>query len=283
MNILVTGGAGFIGSHVVNKLVSEGHQVLILDNLSNSSRDNIKCHFLDCNMKFVEGDIRDKKLLADMFEAFKFDICYHIASNINVQGSIDNPRETFDNDLVGILNVLEECRKYNTKIVFTSTCMVYDKCDDESFTETATKPVSPYIATKIAGENMMLSYFYAYELRAVVLRLTNIYGPRQKALGEDMNSIYEDETQVKKLLFVKDCAELIVEAGMNDKSNGQIINAYTGESDSKAKELLGWEPKVTLEQGIQITNDWIKNGKQDIEACKVCSSDKSSCYMEERK
>jgi nucleoside-diphosphate-sugar epimerase len=308
MNILVTGGAGFIGSHVVDKLVNEGHQIIVLDNLANGSRENIQQHFLDCNMKFVEGDIKDSKLLKELFEGFKFDVCYHLGASINVQDSIDDPRTTFENDVLGTFNVLEECKKSNTKMVFMSTCMVYDKSTDKGIDENhPTKPASPYAGSKISGENMVLSYFYAYGLPTVVIRPFNTYGPRQKSSGEggvvsifidkalkneDLN-IYGDGTQTRDLLFVEDCADFVISAGMNDKVNGQIVNAGTGrdvtvnelakiicgdenkikhvqhihpQSEiqkllcnwSKAKELLNWEPKFTLEQGIEKTREVIK-------------------------
>lgn len=311
MNILVTGGAGFIGSHVVNKLVAEGHQVLVLDNLSNGSRENIKQHFLDCNMKFVEGDIKDTKILSSMFNEFNFDICYHLGASINVQDSIDDPKTTFENDAVGTFNVLEECKKHNTKMVFMSTCMVYDRCYDKGINEVhPTKPASPYAGSKISGENMVLSYFYAYGLPTVVIRPFNTYGPRQKSSGEggvvsifidkalngENLKIYGNGVQTRDLLFVEDCADFVIAAGMNDKVNGEIVNAGTGRDVSvneladivckacgsnsviehvqhihpqseimrllcdysKAKELLGWEPKFTLEQGIEKTKEWIK-------------------------
>lgn len=262
MNILVTGGAGFIGSHVVDKLVEEGHQVLILDNLSNGSRKNIQQHFLDCNMKFVEGDIKDKDILRDMFREFQFEICYHLAASINVQDSIDNPKTTFDNDVIGTFNVLEECKKYNTKMVFMSTCMVYDRCYDSGITEKhPTKPASPYAGAKIAGENMALSYYYAYKLPVTVIRPFNTYGPRQKSSGEggvisifiqnalqekDIN-IYGDGNQTRDLLYVEDCADFIIASGKSITVNGHIVNAGTGHDISVndlAKLICGYEERI---------------------------------------
>jgi nucleoside-diphosphate-sugar epimerase len=307
---LVTGGAGFIGRWVVKKLLDDGHKVWVLDDLSNGQRKNIEEFMQNSNFAgFVEGDIKNIPVLETLFEN-KFDICYHLAASINVQDSIDDPGTTFQNDVVGTFNVLEQCRKYNTKIVFMSTCMVYDRANDEKgITEIhPTKPASPYAGSKIAGENMVLSYWYAYKLPAVVIRPFNTYGPMQKSSGEGgvvaifikrnleglPLNIYGDGFQTRDLLYVEDCAEFVVQAGYSDKVNGEIVNAGLGKDISindlafliakdkekivhvphihpqseiskllcnyqKARELLGWTPKVSLEEGIKKTEEWIKN------------------------
>lgn len=243
MNILVTGGAGFIGRWVVKRLVSDGHEVTILDNLSNGSTGNIQ-EFLNYNNKvaFIKGDIKDRELLDRVFRS-QFNICYHLAASINVQDSIDDPKTTFNNDVVGTFNILEECRKTHTKIVFMSTCMVYDKAKGEEGIDELhpIKPASPYAGSKIAGESIVLSYWHAYKLPAVVIRPFNTYGPLQKSSGEggvvsifikkklngEMLSIYGDGSQTRDLLYVEDCADFVVEAGYSEKANGEIINAGT--------------------------------------------------------
>lgn len=254
MNVLLTGGAGFIGRWVAERLMNDGHDVYILDNLSNGRKENIEEFANHAHMKaFIEGDIKDTKLLDDIFQQ-PFDICYHLAASINVQDSIDDPATTFNNDTVGTFNVLEQCRKHCTKLVFMSTCMVYDKADaskakgiDEHH---PTKPASPYAGSKIAGENMVLSYWYAYGLPTVVIRPFNTYGPFQKSSGEggvvaifikqDLKNgilnIYGDGTQTRDLLYVEDCARFVVQAGYSDKANGHIINAGTG-SDIAINDL----------------------------------------------
>lgn len=310
MNVLVTGGAGFIGRWVVKRLLDDGHVVWILDDLSNGRKENIEEFFNRNNFKeFVYGDIKDRELLSKLF-LNKFDICYHLGASINVQDSIDDPEITFNNDVIGTFKVLEECRRLNVKMVFMSTCMVYDRASGEQgITELhPTKPASPYAGSKIAGENMVLSYWYAYGLPVVVIRPFNTYGPFQKTSGEGgvvaifikrnlegkTLNIYGDGTQTRDLLYVEDCARFVVEAGYSDKVNGEIVNAGLGRdisindlarliadseeqikhvphihpqseiqkllcNYSKAKELLGWEPKVSLEEGIKRTEEWIKN------------------------
>lgn len=263
MNILVTGGAGFIGRWVVKKLLEDGHTTTALDNLSNGGLENINEFLNNNNFKFIKGDIQDEALLENIFEE-KFDIIYHLAASINVQDSIDDPRTTFYNDTVGTFNILERAKvqmfgKYGRmdgagwvldpledthpcKVIFMSTCMVYDKADENGIDELhPTKPISPYGGSKIAAENMVLSYYNAYKLPTVVIRPFNTYGPHQKTGGEggviaifiknaiegrDIN-IYGAGEQTRDLLYVKDCARFVVMAGFLEKVNGEIVNAGT--------------------------------------------------------
>jgi dTDP-glucose 4,6-dehydratase len=245
MNMLVTGGAGFIGRWVVKRLLDDGHKVWVLDNLANGREQNV-AEFAGHPgfLGFVRGDILDEELLGRMFEEGRFDICYHLAASINVQDSIDDPRTTFSNDTVGTFYVLEQCRKYGVKIVFMSTCMVYERCSDPEGIreEHPVKPASPYAGSKIAAENMVLSYHQAYGLPAVVVRPFNTYGPFQKTGGEGgvvaifiknkltgrTLNIYGDGTQTRDLLYVEDCARFVVQAGLSAAVDGQIVNAGLG-------------------------------------------------------
>ncbi|MDR9507304.1 SDR family NAD(P)-dependent oxidoreductase [Brevibacillus agri] len=308
MNMLVTGGAGFIGRWVVKRLLEDGHHVWVFDDLSNGSEANLEEFQSHASFKaFVRGDIKNEETLEQLFRN-QFDLCYHLGASINVQDSIDDPRTTFNNDTLGTFYVLEQCRKHNVKVVFMSTCMVYDRCMDETgiTEEHPIKPASPYAGSKIAGENMVLSYYFAYGLPTVVIRPFNTYGPFQKTGGEggvvaiflkkklngETLNIYGEGTQTRDLLFVEDCARFVVEAGYSDAVNGHIVNAGLGRDISindlamlivqdekriqhvehihpqseiqkllcnyeKATKLLGWEPKVSLEEGIRRTEEWI--------------------------
>lgn len=264
MNILVTGGAGFIGRWTVKKLLEDGHGVTVFDNLSNGRIENIQQFKNNPNFKFIGGDVRDESKLDEVFKE-KFDIVYHLAATINVQDSIDDPEITFYNDVVGTFNILERARiqmfgkngkmdeggwvldasedTYPCKIVFMSTCMVYDAAGEEGIDERyPVKPTSPCSGSKIAAENMVLSYYNAYKLPTVVVRPFNTYGPFQKTGGEGgvvaafiNNSlhgrninIYGSGDQTRDLLYVKDCARFLAMVGYSDKVNGQIINAGTG-------------------------------------------------------
>src|SRR3989339_512674 len=122
-NILVTGGAGFMGRWVSKNLVEKGHNVWVLDNFANCTRENIE-EFSGKIAELIEGDIKDKSLLAKLF-ANNFDVCIHLAASINVQESIDEPEKCFNNNVVGTFNVLEECRRSGTKMLFMSSALVY--------------------------------------------------------------------------------------------------------------------------------------------------------------
>lgn len=244
MNIIVTGGAGFIGRWVVKRLAKDNHKIWILDNLSNGSINNIKGILnLYPSITFVNGDIRDINMLKALFSN-KFDICYHLAASINVQESIDNPQATFENDVIGTFNVLQACKNSNTKLVYMSTCMVYSPSVSYNGIneEHTTCPASPYAASKLAGEQLALSFYYAYKLPVTILRPFNTYGEYQKDNSEGgvipifvenklMNKpliIYGNGTQTRDFLYVTDCADFVVEAGYSKKTNGKIINAGSG-------------------------------------------------------
>ena len=244
MNVIVTGGAGFIGRWVVKRLLDGGHQVWVLDDLSNGSEENLLEFHSNSGLKAVTiGDIKDVATIDSVFQT-KFDICYHLAASINVQDSIDDAWTTFANDTIGTFHVLEACKKQGTKLVFMSTCMVYDRAtSDAGISEVeTTKPASPYAGAKIAAENMVLSYYFAYGLPTVVIRPFNTYGPFQKSSGEGgvvsifierkldglPLRIYGDGTQTRDLLYVEDCARFVVAAGYEDAVNGEIVNAGLG-------------------------------------------------------
>ena len=252
MKVLVTGGAGFIGRWVVKRLLDDGHDVWALDDLSNGRLANLAEFEGHSGWQgFTRGDIKDETLLEKLFQN-RFDLCYHMGASINVQDSIDEPRQTFDNDVIGTFNVLEMCRRDQVKMVFMSTCMVYDMATDPAGINELhpTKPASPYAGSKIAGENMVLSYWYAYGLPTVVVRPFNTYGPFQKTGGEggvvaifikkalagETLQIYGSGEQTRDLLYVGDCARFVVEAGYSDKVNGHILNAGLGR-DVSVNEL----------------------------------------------
>lgn len=245
MNILVTGGTGFIGRWVVGRLLKDGQKVWVIDNLANSSLDNLNEYAGDENLQRVKiMDLKNRASLQELFRENAFDLCYHLAASINVQDSIDDPETTFNNDTMATFYLLEECRKQKVKMVFMSTCMVYARANDEQGIDELSpiKPASPYAGAKIAAENMVLSYFFAYGLPVVVVRPFNTYGPFQKTGGEggvvaifihnklkgEPLNIYGDGTQSRDLLYVEDCADFVVEAGYSDQLNGEIVNAGTG-------------------------------------------------------
>jgi len=214
---------------------------------------NIAEFFGNPNFTFIEGDIRHREILTKVFET-SYDIVYHLAAEINVQKSIDDPRQTFERDVMGTFNILESCRESGTRLVFMSTCMVYDRSQSDTGIDEAhpTKPASPYAAAKLSGEALVLSYFYAYRLPTVVIRPFNTYGPFQKTNGEGgvvaifiknhlrgvPLRIYGEGSQTRDLLYVKDCVDFIVKAGSSSKGFGHIVNAGTG-NDISVNDLAG--------------------------------------------
>lgn len=314
MITLVTGGAGFIGRWVVKKLIQDSKEVVVIDNLSNSIEENLKEFRNHPKLKeFVIQDVRNKKFIEKLFSKHNFNICFHLASQINVQESLEYPERSIETNVIGTYNILETARKFNTKVILVGTCMVYDLADANIAIseEHNTKPTSPYAGSKLAAEELALSYYYGYNLPIVILRPFNTYGPFQKAnmeggvvsifvkrkIKNEQLLIFGDGTQTRDFLYVEDCADFIVKAAECEKCLGEIINAGTGRDisiidlaklivgdedrikyikhhhpqseimklicdNSKAKKLLNWEPKTSLEEGILILENWIR--KSDI-------------------
>ncbi len=310
MSILITGGAGFIGRWVVKKLLIQEKKVIIIDNLDNGRKENLD-EFKD-NPNFIEfliADIKDKQILEILFKKYKFSICFHLAAQINVQESLDNPKKSIENNIIGTYNILEVARKYKTKVILVGTCMVYDLANArKSISEIhPIKPSSPYAGSKIAAEELALSYYYGFKLPVVILRPFNIYGPYQKTnmeggvisifinhkIKNEKLMIFGDGNQTRDFLYVEDCADFIVKASECESCVGEIINAGTGEdisiidlaklivgngtrieyvkhhhpqseimklvsNNSKAKKILNWEPKTSLEEGIRKLENWMR-------------------------
>jgi nucleoside-diphosphate-sugar epimerase len=210
MRCLVTGGAGFIGRWVVARLLQDGHQVRVLDDLSNGRAENLK--ELEKRPGFlglVRGDVKDESSVASVFADEPWDVVFHLAASINVQESIDNPEPTFRNDAEGTFQILEACRRQyfslngldvrsrafnferdsvvlrdrRPRVAVMSTCMVYDVARDAGAIseEHPYRPASPYAASKIAADMLALSYFFSYRMPVAVVRPFNTYGPFQKS------------------------------------------------------------------------------------------------------
>lgn len=261
MKILITGGAGFIGRWVVKKLLEQNQKIFVLDNISNGSISNLEEFRNDNNLKgIIQEDIREEKIVDNLFKN-NFDICIHLAASINVQDSIDNPEDVFSSDVVGTFNLLENARINRTKFIFVSTCMVYAPATNLLGIDELhpVKPVSPYAASKLSGEYLVLSYYYTYKLPTVVLRPFNIYGPFQKSSGEggvvaiftkknllgEKLTVFGDGTQTRDFLYVEDCADFIVKASFSEQAVGEIINAGSGKdiSINALAELIATDQK----------------------------------------
>ena len=249
MVYLVTGGAGFIGRWVVKRLIEASKEVVVIDNLENSQKRNLEEFKDHPNLKeFLIEDIKNKEFINKLFSKYKFQTCIHLAAQINVQESLDNPKKAFDNNVVGTYNILEAAIPYNTKLILVGTCMVYDIADAEKpISENhPVRPVSPYAGSKIAAEELALSFYYGFGLPVVILRPFNTYGPFQKTnmeggviaifikkkLSNQNLLVFGDGTQTRDFLYVEDCSEFIVKASECENCIGKIINAGSGEEIS---------------------------------------------------
>ncbi|MCH7517291.1 MAG: NAD-dependent epimerase/dehydratase family protein [Bacteroidetes bacterium] len=237
MKILVTGGAGFIASHIADKFIEEGHEVVILDDLSTGFEKNI-----NPKAKFVKLNIRDEKV-ADLFEEEKFDVVNHHAAQMDVRRSVVDPAFDANTNILGTINLLQNSVKHGVnKFMFASTGgAVYGEQEcfpaDENH---PTNPVSPYGISKLSVEKYLYFYFNEHKLNYTILRYANIYGPRQNPFGEagvvaifstkllkgDQPIINGTGEQTRDYVFVKD----VVKANLLTLSDEEceIYNVGTG-------------------------------------------------------
>jgi len=240
MRVIVTGGCGFIGSHTVDLLVEEGHEVLIVDNLVSGTVEN-----LNRNAHFVNMDIRHEDLIK-VFSSFKPDVVYHLAAQTDVGKSILNPCRDAEHNIVGTISVLECCRKTGVrKIIYASSAAIYGKPTylpiDEGH---VCNPASCYGISKYTAEQYILLYSELYQLNYCILRYSNVYGKRQSAKGEsgvisifkkkfesnDVPVIYGNGEQTRDFIYVKDIASAnldVLEKGCNE-----VFNVSTGRAVS---------------------------------------------------
>jgi len=282
--VLVTGGAGFIGSHVVDRLVDESYQVRVLDNLSTGKLGNIQRHLNSGKVEFVKGDIRDASVVKESLNDVNAVI--HLAALVSVPLSIENPNLTFDINLVGTLNLLRSSvEKHVDRFVFISSCAVCGNPESLPVTEqTRTNPISPYAESKLLGERYCLGFSERQLLNAVVLRFFNVYGPRQtmndysgvitrflECCNQKLPlTIYGDGSQTRDFVNVHDVASAVF-ASVTSKVKSEVFNIGSGKPttiNELAKtiiELAGSESTVSY--GKSRAGD-IKNSYADITKAK---------------
>ena len=188
MNFLVTGGAGFIGSHLCERLISKGHHVLCLDNFNTYydpeiKRKNIEAALSGKNYRLIEGDILDWSLLQNIFQENRVDVVVHLAARAGVRPSIQEPRLYQKVNIEGSVNLLElSVRHHINKFIFASSSSVYGNNEKVPFSEEdpVDNPISPYAATKKAGELLAFTYHSLYSLSVTCLRFFTVYGPGQR-------------------------------------------------------------------------------------------------------
>jgi len=239
MKILVTGGAGFIGSHLTRRLLSLGKEVVVLDNFSSGKHENIA----GLPVRVIDGDIRDKASVAQAVQ--NVDTVFHQAALCSVARSMEDPALTMEVNVTGTMNVLDASRKAGVRrVVMASSSSVYG--DSDVFPkreEMKTDPISPYALSKLIGELYCHMYWKRYALETVALRYFNVFGPRQDPLSEYSAvipkffqailqgaepQIYGDGTQSRDFTFVDDVVEANIAASESQSAAGRIMNIACG-------------------------------------------------------
>lgn len=244
MRVCVTGGAGFIGSHLVDRLIALGHTVLVIDNLTTGVRE-----FVNPKATFIEMDVRDVNI-ESIFADFKPQVVFHEAAQTMVPASMENPKMDCDVNLIGLINMLEAARKHNVShFLMPSSAAVYGDLDTLPLTEDMIgKPTSFYGLTKLTGEGYLRIYEQAFGLKTVCFRYSNVYGPRQGDGGEGgvisiftrlINegqglTIFGDGEQTRDFIYVDDVVEANIKA-MNHPELTGVYNISTNTSTSVNK------------------------------------------------
>ena len=242
--ILVTGGAGFIGSHIVDRLLDEGFKVRVLDNLSTGETKNLAQHQNNKSFQFIEGDIRNFDLVKNTVKGV--DAVFHEAALVSVTRSVENPLLSNEINVTGTVNLLKACVDAHVKrFVYASSCAVYGDTETlPNHENLAPKPLSPYAADKLAAEKYAKVFHNVFGLETVSLRYFNVYGPRQKygpysgVISIFINRLLEnkppiicgDGEQTRDFINVKDVVESNMLALSKRKAVGEVFNISTGEA-----------------------------------------------------
>jgi len=234
---IVTGGAGFIGSHVVDALVARGDEVAVIDSLAHGSKENVSAG--------AELHVRDiREPLDDLFDAVRPEAVFHLAAQADVRVSVENPVEDADVNVVGTIRILEGARRHGAQVVFSSTGgAIYGECEEPAREDAATEPLSPYGTSKLAAEEYLRSYNRLYGTRHISLRYGNVYGPRQDPHGEagvvaiflgalsrgEQAKIFGNGAQTRDYVYVGDVARATTSTVGQDHG---VFNVGTGRETS---------------------------------------------------
>ena len=276
MRVCVTGGAGFIGSHLVDRLIALGHTVLVIDNLTTGVRE-----FVNPKAAFIEMDVRDPNI-ESIFADFKPQVIFHEAAQTMVPASMENPKMDCDVNLIGLINMLESARKHNVShFLMPSSAAVYGDLDILPLTEDLSgKPTSFYGLTKLTTEGYLRIYEQAFGLKTVCFRYSNVYGPRQgdggeggvisifnRLVNEDKPlTIFGDGEQTRDFIYVADVVEANIKA-MNHSDLTGIYNISTNTSTS-VNELVRYFKSIT---GKEIVTNYEAERIGDIRHSRLCN------------
>jgi UDP-glucose 4-epimerase len=296
MNILVTGGAGFIGSHIVDQLIAEGHQIIIIDNLVTGQKDLINPAAI-----FYQEDITNAQKVEEIIQKHQIQIICHQAGQIGVRKSVQDPQYDAQVNIIGTINLFEAARKHGvTKVVFASSGgAIYGNTDILPTPEThPTDPISPYGIAKLVMEKYAHYYKTIYNIDYTALRYSNVYGPRQNTQGETgvitlfINKmlqnqqcyIFGDGNNTNDFIYVGDIVNLsgIYNVSTNTQTsinqifdslhqltNTTITKQYkeihpTSQQHSclsydKIKQAINWQPQTNLQQGLLQTVEYFRS------------------------
>jgi UDP-glucose 4-epimerase len=242
MRAIVTGGAGFIGSHVADALLARGDEVHVLDNLATGKRENVPD-----GATLHERDIREE--LGDLFRDVGPAAVFHLAAQADVATSVERPDYDADVNVLGTIRVLEAARRGGAAVVFSSTGgAIYGECERPATEDDPRRPLSPYGTSKLAGEEYLAAWNRLHGMRNVVCRLANVYGPRQSPSLEggviaifldrmrdgEPTAIYGDGSQTRDFVYVADVAQALLAAAA--RSGGGVFNVGTG-IETSVREL----------------------------------------------
>lgn len=305
MRALVTGGAGFIGSHLAELLVTKGHEVIVVDNLTSGRLASLAQVESNPRFRFVNADIRDVPAMMPAFE--NVDWVFHLAGLADIVPSIEMPAQYFGTNVTGTFNVLECARKSGVRrFLYAASSSSYGIPDYYPTPETSPiKPQYPYALTKYMGEELVLHWAQVYKLPAISLRLFNVYGTRSRTTGaygavfgvflaQKLNgrpfTVVGDGTQTRDFTYVTDVAAAFLQAAESNVS-GEAMNVGSGthvsvnrlvellggdiehipkrpgEPDctfgdiAKIRRLLGWQAKVSFDEGVRTMVDNIGDWK----------------------
>ena len=235
MRVLVTGGAGFIGSHLVDRLVRDGYKVKVVDNLSSGRVENIKHHVEANTIEFIVGDLKDPQVALRAVEGV--DVVFHFAANPEVRVSTTNPEIHFNENVVATFNLLEAMRRKGVKeLVFASSSSVYGEPEEIPVDENAPiRPVSVYGASKAACEALIHAYSRLYGIKAIVLRYANVVGPRLRhgVVWDFINKLLKNPTeleilgdgkQIRSYIYINDAVEATMVAWRKTDMNYEVYN-----------------------------------------------------------